>query len=152
MNACINEVIWPSPFTKTREGKNLDKAAQLVGPGPAHGRVSGNVSCMNNTVILPDSGLWASPPLWDPFPPYQTTCSWLGWRGPERDDISHLQGSGHLSKPLLGWLYHSLWPPWMTLMVSPAACSQLVPTPSLKLTQARGPHRAPGNPYFSFPR
>lgn len=43
MNACINEMIWSSPFINTRKGKSLDKAAQLVGPGPAHGRASENV-------------------------------------------------------------------------------------------------------------
>lgn len=48
MNACINEMIWFSPFINTRKGKGGDMAAQLVGPGPAHGRASENVSGMTD--------------------------------------------------------------------------------------------------------
>lgn len=70
--ARINEIIWPSPFMKTREGKILDRAAQRVGPGLVHGKASENVSWMNDTVALPDSGLWASSPLCSSFPPYQS--------------------------------------------------------------------------------
>lgn len=94
MRACMNELIWPSPFTKTRGGRGLDQAAQLVGLGPAKSRASGNVSWVNDA----DRTLWGSPSLWGSLrsPPDQVVLA-----GVERT-MQHLAfaGMGHLSKPL----------------------------------------------------
>lgn len=81
MNAWINEMIWSSPFINTRKGKSLDMVAQLVGPQPAHGRASENVSGMSDAVpcVTRRSGPAASVG-WVRSLPTRLRC-WLGWRG-----------------------------------------------------------------------
>lgn len=47
---------------------------------------------MNDLVALPDAGLWASPPLRDPFLPDQTKWCWLGWSVQTERQQLDLQG------------------------------------------------------------
>ena len=81
---------------------------------------------MNDLVALPDTGLQASLPLWDPFLPDRTKWCWQGCS--VQREVQHL---GHLSKPLAELdAPLTVWPPGMIPRVSSTTCSQLAPAPS----------------------